>query len=178
MTRNVKNKIKCFLIGILILLIVIAYWVLMLSFTQQATDDNTYQCQVKINSVSLHYATHRGTNKINIHTDENDYILNTGIRDAGKTKELTEALFLPDEPKKFEITVLKGMPRPYFVLFDGVWFGKQIVGIQNDTDIYWHIEDYNSFQKAERISGMIAGFFISVIAVGLEAFICWWVVKT
>lgn len=170
-----RKLVKTILIAIVFTLLVLFYWVCMFYVTQSATQSNTYKCSEKIVDVEIKYAHHRGNDKLYIITEKNDvYMLNMGWRNENKSYELAKKILYSN--KNCTLTVWKRFGIDLFSIFGLGEINLQlckVVDLRNDTDIYWDIENHNSFQKSERVFGIIGGVFLSIIAIGIDVLVIW-----
>ena len=161
--KKVRLDSKIMLIGCFVTLLVMFYWAWLFYMTEPATGANTYKCCETIIDVEIHLASHRGSDKLYIMSPNHCYMLNIGWRNENKSYELAENILSGDQ--NYTITVWKHISKSLFDIRGNSVQVHQVADMRNDGDIYWNIEDHNNFQKSERIAGVIAGIFLSVITV-------------
>lgn len=168
--KKQKTKLKLCWICLLSVLSLLLYWVWLLNVTQSATSNNTYQCQESEYAVEIRLAYHRGSDKLFILTQNGRYMLDTGWANENKTNELAERLRAANQP--VTLTVWEHFPKWIFDLDAGSFKVRQIVDIRNNSNVFWDIDEHNSYQQNERISGMVVGVVFSPIIM-LFVFINW-----
>ncbi len=161
MKKTTQIKAKKILKKGLIAFLIIYYWIWMFYTTQPATDSNTYKQDVFIHDIEISYAYRRGNDRINIISSDNSYILFTNWRNKNKTNTFIEELL--SENDEVSITVWKHTPITIRSLVENGIYVLQIVDIRTEKNIYFDVADYNSNQKIERICGVIAGVFLTLV---------------
>jgi len=156
-----NSRVK--LIGTFVTLLMLFYWAWLFYMTQSATEANTYKRCETIIDVEIRLASHRGSDKLYIISQNQCYMLDTGWRNKDKSYELAENLIFGGQD--CTITIWKHIPKSLFDIRENSVQVYQVVDLRNDSVIYWDIESHNNYQKTERIAGIIAGAFFSVLAV-------------
>jgi len=168
--KRIRSGRNVFLIGGLAALFVLLYWVWLFYMTQPATERNTYKCSEAIIDVEIYLAPHRGSDKLYMISQNHCYMIDTGWRNENKSNELAENILSGGE--NHIITLWKHIPKSLVdARGNGVWV-YQAVDVRDNEEIYWNIESHNSFQKSERIVGIVTGAFLSVVTVIFDLLFC------
>lgn len=167
--KKVKKHANLTLTSILTTLLVLFYWVWLFYMTQSATPSNTYQSQEIICEVKIKPAYHRGKDKLYIFTQDNCYMLDTGWRNEDSSHQLAEYILSSDEA--ITVTFWEHFPKRLLDSNNDTNKVQQVVDLRNDCNVYWDLSEHNNYQQRERISGIIAGFFISIIVATFDFFV-------
>lgn len=162
-----KNKLT--LVGCLAIFLLLVYWVWMFYSTQSATKQNTYKCSETVIDIDVRLASHRGSDKLYLVTKNNRYMLDTGWRDEIKSHNLAKNILSCNQ--NHEMIVWKHMPKNLSDAKTTGWQVYQVVDLRCDECTYWNITNHNSFQKVERITGIVAGVFLSIITTTFNFFV-------
>lgn len=165
MKKRRKNKVLM-RISLVATILGLFYWVWMFYVTQPATDSNTYHRSETITDVELQLAHHRGSDKLYLISADYCYLLDTGWRNREKTSQLAESILSSGE--SVSITIWEHIPKQVFDIYGKSFKVYQAVDVISGEDTYWDVVVHNDYQRTERISGIIAGIFLSVVVVALH----------
>ncbi len=153
--------------------IVALFWAWMLYTTRPATEENTYQCQGKIDKVRIDTdeVRHGQSYDVIVFLDGDCYVvdmLRGGRKDA---QALTESL---SEGEDVSLTVWK-RPIPISQIFDYLYYHPkkqfyflQIVEAKCGEEVVWPLETHNKWQSEMRVLAYIAGAVVTLLVGGWE----------
>lgn len=167
--KKVRKKYKLTHVGCLAIFLLLVYWVWMFYSTQSATEQNTYKCSETVIDIDIRLASHRGSDKLYIVTEHNRYMLDTGWRNKIKSHDLAKNILARDQD--YEMIVWKHIPKHLSEAKATGLQVYQVVDLKCDEYTYWDITSHNSFQKVERITGIIAGVFLSIVTTTFNFFV-------
>lgn len=162
---NKKERSKIVSAIFLVNIFLIVYLLLIFYETQPATYKNTQKAELNIQNAEI-ISLPRHQNKIAITTNNGKKYIIIWHNTLKKAQ-----VFINDISKSqsmFSVTVWEHYPR--FFLGEKI---SQIVEFEDAQQILYSKYEHNKDQKTNRISGLIMGFIIWIIALGLITLYIW-----
>ena len=166
--KKAKGDSYGVLTGVFLTFLVVLFWVWLFYVTQPATESNTYKIDEKIEDIEIRFASHRGSDKLYLLSQNHCYMLDTGWSNKDKTNELASAILSSDD---FMVTVWKHLPKSLFEMKGNSVYVYQVVDLRNNRNIYWDITTHNIFQRSERIVGTVIAILLSIITTIFDVFV-------
>ena len=164
---------KCFIIGCLALVIMgLLVWDMFYQ-TQQATKDNTYQINTKVDYVDVMKRRREVSDYIALHINGDKYFCERIGRNR-KTDEIVEQLLVPD--REYTITVWEhySFLRIFYTMRtrSNLFWEKQIVEVRSGEEVIIPLDYFNNDQKTDRILVIVFVVVIYPFVLFLIYFAC------
>ena len=170
MKRKRQKFYKAILLFCFVNALLLMFWMWILYITQTATSANTYQTDEIIIDVEVPPIIHRENATIFLYTNDNRYMIEAPMRSFDECSELADKIASSNEELK--LTVWEHTPKAILQSSYKTLMVKQVVFLQSADEVYFDISEHNEYQKSERICGVIACIFFTLIIVPLNIPMC------
>ena len=156
------------LTGAFLTFLVVFFWAWLFYVTQPAKECNTYKTHEIIEDVEVRFASHRGSDKLYLLSQDHCYMLDTGWINKDKTNELVTSILSSED---FTITVWRHLPKSLLEIKGNSVYVYQVTDLRSYRNIYWDITTHNAFQRSERVAGIAIAILLSLIITVFDVFV-------